>query len=143
MERFDQLFTHRQLLVLTTFSDLVSEARERIRQDAVAAGLPDDGVPLREGGTGATAYAEAVGVYLAFLVDQLTNHQTTICGWHVNNTQLRSTFARQALPMTWDYAESNPFCESTGSYANLIDRQLKGLQTLGNGHAGTASRADR
>ena len=142
MNTFADLFTDRQLVALTTFSDLVGEARERIRVDAVAAGLPDDGVPLREGGTGATAYAEAVGVYMAFLVDQLTNHLTTICGWHVNNTQLRNTFARQALPMTWDYAESNPFCESTGSFANLFDRQLKGLQTLGNGHPGTASQAN-
>ena len=61
---FGDYFTPRQLVALTTFSDLVSEARERIRLDAVAAGLPDDRVPLREGGTGATAYAEAVGVYL-------------------------------------------------------------------------------
>ena len=67
---FADLFTDRQLVALTTFSDLVGEARERIRLDAVAAGLPDDGVPLREGGTGATAYAEAVGVYLAFAVGQ-------------------------------------------------------------------------
>ena len=61
MTTFADLFTDRQLVALTTFSDLVGEARERIRLDAVAAGLPDDGVPLREGGTGATAYAEAVG----------------------------------------------------------------------------------
>ena len=142
MPKWADLFTNRQLVALTTFSDLVSEARERIRLDAAAAGLPDDGVPLREGGIGATAFSEAVAVYLAFLVDQLTNHQTTICGWHVNNTQLRNTFARQALPMTWDYAESNPFCESTGSYANLLDRQLKGLQTLGDGQKGFATQAD-
>ena len=51
-QTFADLFTDRQLVALTTFSDLVSEARERIRHDAVAAGLPDDGVPLREGGTG-------------------------------------------------------------------------------------------
>ena len=71
MNKLADLFTDRQLVALTTFSDLVGEARERIRLDAVAAGLPDDGVPLREGGTGATAYAEAVGVYLAFAVDRI------------------------------------------------------------------------
>ena len=60
MPNFADLFTDRQLVALTTFSDLVGEARERIRLDAVAAELPDDRVPLREGGTGATAYAEAV-----------------------------------------------------------------------------------
>ena len=60
-------FTPRQLVALTTFSDLVQEARERVKRDALAAGLPDDGKPLRDGGTGATAYADAVAVYLAFV----------------------------------------------------------------------------
>ena len=142
LTHFKHLFTDRQLVALTTFSDLVGEARERIRQDAVAASLPDDGTPLRDEGDGAMGYAEAGGVYLAFLVDQLTNHSSTICGWNVNNTQLRNTFARQALPMTWDYAESNPFCDSTGSFNNLWERQIKGFTTLGNGARGTASQLD-
>jgi putative DNA methylase len=58
---YGDLFTPRQLVALTTFSDLVQEARERVQRDALAAGLPDDPKPLRDGGTGATAYAEAVG----------------------------------------------------------------------------------
>ena len=109
------LFTPRQLVALTTFSDLVAEAVERVKNDYLGArasgpqagGTPaylSDDVYLRDGGTGTAAYAEAVGVYLAFLVDQLSNHLSSICGWNVNNTQLRNTFARQALPMTWDYA---------------------------------------
>ena len=142
LNTFGDLFSGRQLVALTTFSDLVAEARERIRQDATAAGVPDDRVSLRDGGTGATAYADAVAVYLGFLVDQLANHSSTICGWHVNNTQLRNTFARQALPMTWDYAESNPFCNSTGSFNNLWERQVKGFATLGNGICGASSQSD-
>ena len=142
LTHFKHLFTDRQLVALTTFSNLVGEARERVRQDSVAASMPDDGTPLRDGGEGAMGYAEAVGVYLAFLVDQLTNHSSTICSWHVNNTQLRNTFARQALPMTWDYAESNPLCDSTGSFKNLWERQIKGFTTLGNDACGTASQLD-
>ena len=142
LTHFKHLFTDRQLVALTTFSKLVGEARERVRQDSVAASMPDDGTPLRDGGDGAMGYAEAVGVYLAFLVDQLTNHSSTICGWHVNNTQLRNTFARQALPMTWDYAESNPLCDSTGSFKNLWERQIKGFTTLGTDACGTASQLD-
>ena len=57
-------------MALTTFSDLVQEARERVKRDALAAGLPDDGKPLDDGGTGATAYADAVAVYLAFAREQ-------------------------------------------------------------------------
>ena len=68
-------------MALTTFSDLVSEAREQVRRDAVAAGLPDDDVPLRDGGLGATAYAEAVSVYLAFALSRSADRGSTICSW--------------------------------------------------------------
>ncbi len=139
---FGDYFTPRQLVALTTFSDLVAEAMEHIKRDAANADLPKDERPVRDGGAGTMAYSEAVGVYLAFLVDQLTNHLSSICGWHVNNTQLRNTFARQALPMTWDYAESNPLCNSTGSFDNLWERQVKGFTTLGNDVCGTAFQSD-
>ena len=78
---FGDLFTPRQLVALTTFSDLVGEAMERVRQDAVAVGLPDDDRPLRDGGTGATAYAEAVGVYLALGISRLADAQNSLCQW--------------------------------------------------------------
>ena len=143
MVKWRDLFTRRQLVALTTFSDVVGEALKRILMDAMASGLTaDNGSPLRDGGTGARAYSEAVGVYLAFLIDQLANHQTTICGWHVNNTQLRNTFGRQAIPMTWDYAESNPFCESTGSFNNLWERQVKGFAALGGKIQGVGHQMD-
>ena len=66
LKTYGDLFTPRQLVALTTFSDLVQEARERVKQDALAAGMTDDGLGLDAGGTGATAYADAVAVYLAF-----------------------------------------------------------------------------
>lgn len=124
------LFTNRQLVALTTFSSLVKEAQEKAYEDAVAAGMADDGIGLDAGGAGARAYGEAVGVYLAFLVDQLANHSSSICSWHSRNTQLRNVFSRQAIPMTWDYAESNPFCHSSGSYANLFDRAIEAFLGL-------------
>ena len=139
MNNWADLFTPRQLMALTTLSDLVTEAR--VGHDAIVAGLPDDSTPLRAGGTGAKAYAEAVGVYLALLVDQVANHSSSVCGWNIANTQMRSVFARQAISMVWDYAESNPFSESSGSFASLFGRQLKGFATLGNGHAATARQA--
>jgi putative DNA methylase len=125
------LFTHRQLVALTTISDLVSEARVKIQRDVIAAGLKHDSVSLRNGGAEGLGYAEAIAVYLAFLVDQVANHSSTICGWNHPNTQMRSVFSRQALPMTWDYAEANVFSESSGSFLNLFERQLKGFEALG------------
>ena len=124
---FGDLFTPRQLVALTTFSDLVGEAVERVRRDAEAVsaqsgGLPQDDRPLREDGRGPRAYAESVGVYLGFLIDQISHYSSSICGWHNVKTQMRNVFARQAIPMIWDYAESNIFSGSTCSFHNLLSR---------------------
>ncbi len=139
---YGDLFTPRQLTALTTFSDLVQEAREKVKADAIAAGMADDDKALDKGGSGATAYADAVAVYLAFLVSQVANHSSSVCGWNSTNTQMRSVFARQAIPMVWDYAESNPFSDSSGSFDNLFDRLVKGFEALGYGISGPANQAD-
>lgn len=111
---FSQLFTNRQLTALTTFSALVGEAQKKAEADAVAAGLADDGVGLADGGTGARAYGEAVGVYLALGVSRLTDICNSLCRWETSKTQVRNLFGRQAIPMVWDYAENNVFCWSCG-----------------------------
>jgi len=130
LKTFSDLFTSRQLVVLTTFSDLVGEACERILRDALSSGLPDDSLGLDAGGTGARACADAIATYLAFIVDQLSNHNSSICGWNSVNTQMRTVFARQAIPMVWDFAESNPFCESSGSFKNLFERLCKAFISI-------------
>ncbi|MCX2813762.1 MULTISPECIES: DUF1156 domain-containing protein [unclassified Pseudomonas] len=142
MTTWGDLFTPRQLVALTTFSDLVQETIARVREDAQAAGMADDGLGLDQGGVGATAYAQAVGVYLGFLVDQVANHASTVCGWNHPNTQMRSVFSRQAIPMTWDYAEANVFSDSSGSFNNLFERQVKGFEALGAPVKGSAEQAD-
>lgn len=129
---FGDLFTDRQLVALNTLSDIAEEARDKIRSDASRAGhFADDHVALSAGGLGAKAYAEAVSVYLGFLVGQVANHCSTVCGWNSPNQQMRSTFSRQALPMTWDFAEVNIFSDSSGSYNSLFNRMIKGFETLG------------
>lgn len=122
LDEFDKLFTNRQLTALTTFSALVGEAQKKAEADAIAAGLPDDGIGLDEGGTGARAYGEAVGVYLAFVVDKLADYNSSICSWisSLASGAIRNTFARQAIPMTWDYAEANLFSGSCGSYDSML-----------------------
>ena len=141
---FSQLFTNRQLTALTTFSALVGEAQRKAEADAIAAGLADDGVGLADGGTGARAYGEAIGVYLAFVVDQLTNQCSSICGWNAPNTQMRTVFARQAIPMTWDYAESNPFSNSSGCFDNVFKLELQAFEGLAGKNAipGVAKQQD-
>ena len=142
MKTFADLFTDRQLVALTTFTDLVAEARELICADAVAAGMPDDGAPLRDGGTGAVAYAEAVGVYLAFAVDKGANYWSTICAWHTSAEKLVSTFSRQAIPMVWDFTEANPISDSSGNLQLGVRQAAKMLQRLGTGTFGSSMQAD-
>lgn len=125
MVRHQDLFTNRQLTVLTTFSDLVTEAQQKAYEDAVEAGMVDDGIGLDAGGSGAKAYGEAVGIYLAMLVDKQADLGNSLNRWEPNAQCPRQLFARQAIPMVWDYAEGNPFSESSGSWEVLLDNLLR------------------
>lgn len=139
---FGDYFTPRQLVALTTFSDLVGEARERIRANALQAGMPDDGRGLDAGGTGATAYAEALATYLMFAVDKVADRNSSICGWATLREHARNTFGRQAIPMVWDFAESNPLSDSSGNFEGGIDSIWKGLLSVEACTAGHASQSD-
>lgn len=121
MTDYSQLFTNRQLTALTTFSALVGEAQKKAEADAVAAGMYNDHIALSEGGTGARAYGEAVGVYLAMLVDKQADLGNALNRWEPNAQCPRQLFARQAIPMVWDYAEGNIFSTSSGSWSVLLD----------------------
>lgn len=118
---FKDYFTPRQLTVLTTFSALVAEAQQKAEADAIAAGMANDHLPLRSDGQGARAYGEAVGVYLAFVLDRIADRGSSICSWDSSREGLRNTFGRQAIPMVWDYAEANPFSNSSGCFDNMLE----------------------
>jgi putative DNA methylase len=121
LTRFADLFTNRQLVALTTFSDLVAEVREQALKDALAAGLVSS-ERLDHGGLGADAYADAVGLYLGLAVCNVTDDMSSIVTWRSSHGTgaTRATFARQALPMTWDFAEVNPFSRSSGDLATAL-----------------------
>lgn len=130
MTDYSDLFTNRQLTALTTFSSLVAEAQAKAEADAVAAGVTNDHIALSAGGFGARAYGEAVGVYLAFVIDKMTDYNSSVCSWHNSKELIRNTFGRQAIPMAWDYAEVNPFSNSTGSYSSMVSWIYDCLQEL-------------
>ncbi len=123
LRSFASLFTSRQLVALTTFSDLVGSAREKVLADSRSAGFRDDSKRLHEGGAGAEAYADAVATYLAFVVDRVIDRHSAIATWDSSPSklQLRNTFARQAIPMTWDFGEGNPFCSSSGTFSPSVE----------------------
>lgn len=146
MPTWGDAFTPRQLVALTTFSDLVQEALERVHRDALAAGLSKDGKPLCEGGTGAEAYADAVAVYLGILVDKMAFLGSSMSYWEPAAQCPRGIFGRQAIAMTWDYAEPNVFSESSGCWSGFMKSLLDGVQALFEGcnhdQLGYASQAD-
>jgi putative DNA methylase len=146
MTRWCDLFTPRQLVALTTFSDLVHEVREQVQGDAVADGLPEDGRSLREGGTGTKAYAEAVGVYLSFALSKQADLGNSLCRWEPIAQCPRQLFGRQAIPMLWDFAEGNPLGSSSGAWivfvGGIVKAFSKAFKTVTATRFGSVQQAD-
>lgn len=128
MNTFGDLFTARQLAALTTFSDLVQEARLKAIADAQAAGMTDDGLGIDAGGTGATAYGDALAVYLGMAVSKLTDSSKTIVTWKPSMVQAIHMFTKQAIPMTWDFVEPNIFGRAMGDYSVTLANMMRVLK---------------
>jgi putative DNA methylase len=139
-KQFKDYFTNRQLVALATFNNLVKHAQERVLSDARAAGLSTDQ---------AAAYADAVTTYLGLSVSKLTDIASTVCSWHSGaaHQKIRATFSRQAIPMTWDFAEGNPFSTSSGNYlkqaaliSEVLDHSVPAAVQSGFGEQADATR---
>lgn len=151
LSTFGDLFSDRQLVALNTFSDLVGEARMRVQKDAETAGVAFESHGLGEGGRGSAAYAQGLAVYLALTVSRSADRHNTLCSWDMGpatarsstgsparSASIRNAFSRQALPMSWDYAEGNPFSESATNFsdsANWIAKVLERITPAGDGNA--------
>ena len=131
------LFTNRQLVALTTFSDLVGQARQRVLEDALAAGM-EEGESLEAGGSGARAYADAIATYLALAVSRQTDRLSSIASWQSIGEKIRNVFARQAIPMVWDFAEANPFSSSSGNFFGQVKWIAEVIERLPADSAGNA-----
>lgn len=138
LNTFGDLFTPRQLVALTTLSDLVQEARDKAIADAQAAGLPNDGKGLDQGGSGATAYGNAVATYLGMAVSRSTNTINALAVWSQSREQSVNLFSRQAIPMNWDYPEVNPFAGAAGDFAittNSMSKSIVNVPAISDGYA--------
>jgi putative DNA methylase len=129
MNTYGDLFTDRQLIALGTLSELLTEAREKIKSEASKAGMPIGG-PLAQGGFNAQAYAEAVSIYLAFVVDRCADFNNSLTGWRSGNEKIMYLFSRQAIPMVWDYGEANIMENVVGGFTTNLEYQVKCLLTL-------------
>ena len=134
MTRWCDLFTSRQLIVLTTLSDLVAEAIQHVERDAANIDLPDNR-PLCDGDASATAYAEAVGVYLAFAVDRCCNFSNSCTRWVPGNQKVMGLFGKH-IAMTWDFPEAAVLHSVVGGFvpaATFIAECLGKLAQHGTG----------
>ncbi|WP_426940074.1 DUF1156 domain-containing protein [Pseudarthrobacter sp. S6] len=141
LTKFSDLFTNRQLIALTTLSDLVAEAREEVLRHALDAGLPE-GDRLESGGGGAAAYADAVATYLGLAVSRCADYFSSMCSWISAGETMRNVFGRQAIPMVWDFAEVNPFSTSSGNFFGQLEWVEKAVRSAGQKTAGHAIQAD-
>lgn len=133
------LFSGRQLVVLTAFSKLVVDAMKEVHRAALASGLADDGKRLCEGGVGATAYADALGMYLGITGSKATRFITTLSVWRADEGKLSRAFGRQVIPMTWDFAETNPFSNTGGDFDGLASGTADALEKFAPSCGGFAS----
>ena len=138
------LFTPRQLVALSTFAELVTEVIERAKNDVVVDGFPEDPRPLCDGGIGGAAYAQAVGLYLAFGVSRSADFWSNLCIWanQPKNELVTHLFGRQAIPMAWDYAEANPFSNSGGNFEKNLSFVAKCIDKLNGSFSGFSKQLD-
>ncbi len=121
MNNYSDMFTNRQLVMLNAFTSTIDEIKKMVFEDASKHEQYCDKQPLSQLGTGALAYSEAISVYLSFVISKIADRGSTICSWDSSRDGLRNTFGRQAIPMVWDYAEGNPFCNSSGCFDNMLE----------------------
>jgi putative DNA methylase len=134
LKTFGDIFSRRQLEALSTLADLVQEVRELVKRDGSASGLPTNDVGIAFGGRGATAYADALATLLAFAVDKTAEYGCTLVPWYAKEDRPKGIFARQAIPMVWDYAEVNPLSEIGGSFSasvKIVSGALGGCYAVG------------
>jgi len=142
MNTFADIFTARQLVALTTISNLVNEVRKLVMEDTISAKMLNDGVPLSEGGVEATAYADALATYLAFICDKYAMYGCALVPWYTKEDRPRMLFGRQAIPMIWDFAEVNPFTDIGGSIIQSVSIVADAVVSIPRGTLGLVSQGD-
>lgn len=121
LDRFSDLHTKRELLALKTFSDLLDEVEQQICKDAQGNGWSD---------IDAQNYAASLRVYLGLAVSKAADKWNSMTSWDNSRESVSHLFTRQAIPMVWDYAETNPFSDSAGNWTSFTDWIAKVVEQL-------------
>jgi putative DNA methylase len=125
MDAWADLYTNRQLCAMTTFTNLVSWAHARLQADGAS-----------------VAYSDAVACYLALATSRIADLNNTIVTWSSSRDQARNLFARQAVPMSWDFAEVNPFANAAGDLLISIETANEVIRGLPASKTGSVAQCD-
>ena len=134
MTKHSDLFTSRQLIALTTFSDLVNEAREKIKQDILETKTNDDNLPSDKEKIPMNSYSDAIATYLGLAVSRSANTLCSLAVWSQSREQTVNVFSRQTLPMNWDFPEVNPFSGAAGDLTITFSSMCKVINNLSINH---------
>lgn len=129
MSLWSDLFSPRQLLSLTTLSDLIAGLRERVEADARNAAFPESQAPFEAGGSGTTAYAESIATIIALGIDKFADYNNTICTWNPTNQNIGHLFTKQSIQMGWDFPEVSPLSGGL-SFDSICDGIAKAIEAL-------------
>jgi putative DNA methylase len=135
MPTWGDAFTPRQLTALSTLSDLVRAVRSDIEKDAISSGMSPNN---------ATVYAHSVGTFLALIQDRCADFNNAICRWKATGQQTIQLYARQAIPMVWDFVEANIMGEKAVCWATAVDICADAVEAIGTGarSVGSAEQVD-
>lgn len=132
IHNFLGLFTKRQALALGVFAEEVERVRDEIADIARDARFPNDKRRLHEGGSGAEAYADAITCMLGLCVGKMAQSNNILVRWFVDprngSGKATPSFDRHAVPMVWDFVETNPFGGSVGDWTGpVLETALRAL----------------
>lgn len=130
LRTFGDVLSPRQRLTMATFAEVIGELAPVVYQDALAAGIADDGMGVEQGGCGARAYAEAVVTYLGLALSRMANRTTTMTTHNRANGSVEQSFIRPAYGFCGEFAEANPFSGSTGSWAGGLGYVVRAMAAL-------------
>ena len=143
LRTFGDLLSPRQRRTMATFAEAIIGISAVVHRDAIAAGMPEGGPGVAQGGSGARAYAEAITTYLALALSRMANRTTMMTTHNRANGSVEQSFIRQAYGFYGEFPEANPFSGRTGSWAGGLDYVVRAVEALpaprGGRHGGTAA----
>ena len=110
IDTFGKLHTARQLNTLISLASIVRQACEHVSRSH------DE------------EYSLAIAQYLGLVFDRVLDRSSTACIWHTSGEKVEGTVGRHTLPMTWDFAESNPISGGSGNIEGAVDWVVKSIE---------------